>query len=226
MSYEPVSSFFNAPEKYLHRRYGIKIRQELCKKVLGNLEDKIILDAGCGDGSIGVEFLDKNKVVFCDVAEQMLKLTKNRIPRERRSSAVFFHGSVEEFNQESSFDFILCLGLLAHVTSLEKTVEGISKLLKPGGKVIFQFSDYSHWLTRCYVRLARHGYTINRIYYGDLLDLCIRHNLKLRQEIRYHFLLPGMGRLPDDLLYRFQKWVMRKSYLSFLCTDYLWVLQK
>ncbi|MCS6819798.1 MAG: hypothetical protein NZ522_07580, partial [Chitinophagales bacterium] len=71
-----------------------------------------------------------------------------------------------------------------------------------------------------------HGYRINQIYYDDLLKLCNEYGFKQKKEVRFNFLLPGMGRLPDDFLYKFQKRFMGCAILSPLCTDYLLLLEK
>lgn len=222
----PVQSFFNKPENYLHRKYGVWLRVALVSEFLGCLENKKILDAGCGDGSLSINYLKSNQVVFCDVAENMLALVQKRIPEPFMASAIFHNGPLEEYPAAFQFDVILCVGVLAHVNSVEHTIKRLSELLKSKGKIIFQFSDASHWLTRLQLKWAKHGYEANRIHYKDFLQLCRKHGFVMKNEVRYHFLLPGMGKLSDEFLYRFQKWVMRTPLCKFLCSDYLWLMEK
>lgn len=222
----PVQNFFNKPENYLHRKYGVLLRVELVSEFLGALKNKKILDAGCGDGSLSVKYLEGNHIVFCDVAENMLALVKKRIPEHLIDSAIFHNGPLEKYPSSSQFDVILCVGVLAHVNSVEYTIQRLSELLKRKGKLVIQFSDANHWLTRLQLKRAKHGYEANNIYYADLLNLCRKHGFVLKDEVRYHFLLPGMGKLSDEFLYSFQKWVMRTPFCNVLCSDYLWLMEK
>lgn len=221
-----VHSFFNNPGNYLHRRFGIWLRVELVSGFLGELENKRILDAGCGDGSLSINYLQRNNVVFCDVAENMLKIVEKRIPEQLKSSATLYHGPLEKYSDISQFDVILCVGLLAHVNSVERTIGLLSKMLKVKGKIILQFSDAGHWLTALQLKRANYGYNINKIYYNKLLSLCNTYGLVLKNEVRYQFSLPGMGKLPDKISYQIQKRIMRTPILSRLCTDYMWFMEK
>ncbi|MCX7638613.1 MAG: methyltransferase domain-containing protein [Cyclobacteriaceae bacterium] len=223
---DDVRSFFNCTENYLHRRYGIRLRAEIIRNLLGDVQNKRILDAGCGDGSLSLPFLFENQIVFCDLAENMLELVQEKIPVNKLSSVSFFRGSIEDYVPDDVFDIVLCVGVLAHVPSVNRTIESISAMIKPGGKLILQFSDMRNQLTRWQIKLAKHGYRINQIYYDDLLKLCNEYGFKQKKEVRFNFLLPGMGRLPDDFLYKFQKRFMGCAILSPLCTDYLLLLEK
>ncbi len=221
-----VHAFFNVPDNYLHRKYGVRIRAELVRQLVGDLQRKEILDVGCGDGGVSLQFLANNRIVFCDIAEKMLDLVKEQIPQELRLSADFYHGSVDEFQLDKSFDDIFCIGVLAHVPSVERTISKLAKLLVPGGRLVLQFSDANHWLTRWSIRNASYEYQVNKVVYQDIADCCQKYGLKRSDEVRYHFLVPGMGKLPDRWLYSFQKMTISPSLLSKLGTDYIWVLHK
>jgi 2-polyprenyl-3-methyl-5-hydroxy-6-metoxy-1,4-benzoquinol methylase len=222
----PVQTFFNKTENYLHRRFEIKLRIELVSHLLGDLVNKKILDAGCGDGSLSLSYLEKNQVVFCDVAENMLELVKRQIPEKFRSSATLYNGTLEQYPVSDQFDVILCIGVLAHVDSVENTIERLSGLIKVKGLLVLQFSDAGHWLTRFNLKNSNYGYKLNTIYYKDLLKTCKDYGFILKREVRYHFLLPGMGRFPDKFLFKFQKTIMKYRFLSMLCTDYILVMEK
>lgn len=225
-SLEKVRSFFDTPEKYLHKRHGIWIRKELINNWIGAITGKNILDAGCGDGSLSIGLLKHNRVFFCDLSERMLQLVKARIDKEERPAAFFCAGSVDDLRPDVQFDVILCVGLLAHVPSVEKTILNLVKFLVPGGKLILQFSDAGHWLTRLNVRRSGLGYDVNQIHYDIIKKICTENNLILVSEVRFHAPVPGFGKLPDRLTYLFQKCIMNTPVLSRLCTDYMWLLQK
>lgn len=223
---EEVHSFFNNPTNYLHREYGVRIRAELVRQLVGDLQFHDVLDVGCGDGGVSLQFLDKNRVVFCDIAEKMLDLVKDRIPPNLMTSATFFHGSIEEFQSNKLFDVILCVGVLAHVPSVERTISKLAGLLAPGGRLVLQFSDANHWLTRLSIRNATYDYRVNKLIYHEVAQCCHMYGLRKSNEVRYHFLLPGMGKMPDRWLYLLQKLTISPGLLSKFGTDYIWLLQR
>ena len=64
---EAVKDFFNQTHKYLHKEHGVMFRNYLVRKELGQISGKSILDCGCGNGQVTMNFLENNKVLFCFV---------------------------------------------------------------------------------------------------------------------------------------------------------------
>lgn len=222
-----VHAFFNTTKNYLHQSFGIRIRAEIVNELIGNPIKSKILDVGCGNGGVSSQFIMVNEITFLDLSENMINLVKENLPREAHTHANFIVGPFPDVNINTNFDYILAIGLLAHVPSVSNCIGKLSDLLNPGGFVIIQFSDYNSWLTRLNIRQADHyGYPINKLSYQNLKEVVMGHGFKISKEIRFSFLLPGMGKLPDNLLYKYSKLIWKSTFLSRLGTDYIWLLTK
>ncbi|RPJ69516.1 MAG: hypothetical protein EHM20_16350, partial [Alphaproteobacteria bacterium] len=68
---EKVKHFFNKPELYLKNQTLIEIRKIITRKLVEETIPKQILDLGCGNGSISLQFLSSSThVVMVDLSEQ------------------------------------------------------------------------------------------------------------------------------------------------------------
>ena len=47
---------FNNVDQYLRQKFDIRVRAEIVKELMGKLENIDIIDFGCGDGSISLQF--------------------------------------------------------------------------------------------------------------------------------------------------------------------------
>jgi cyclopropane fatty-acyl-phospholipid synthase-like methyltransferase len=120
---------------------------------------------------------------------------------------------------ESSFDLVLCLGLIAHVGRLDILLPHLKSMLVPAGRIILQTTLIDHVGTRI-VRaltaqreLARRGYRISWFSQRDIVNACESAGLRI-VEIRRH----GLGVPFGDRLWaranfqmerRLQKWASR-----------------
>ena len=82
---DDVKAFFNQPHRYLHKRFGLRLRAEITQELLGPLSAVRILDIGCGDGSISLPYLfSGNSLVLLDLSESMLQLARRNTPAAMR----------------------------------------------------------------------------------------------------------------------------------------------
>jgi 2-polyprenyl-3-methyl-5-hydroxy-6-metoxy-1,4-benzoquinol methylase len=53
-----TKSFFDKTHLYLHKQFGLRVRAEIARDVVGYaIKGHAVLDAGCGDGSITAQFV-------------------------------------------------------------------------------------------------------------------------------------------------------------------------
>jgi cyclopropane fatty-acyl-phospholipid synthase-like methyltransferase len=222
-----VREFFDVPDNYLNQSFGLRIRAELVRGMIGMPDDKRFLDVGCGNGAISRQFTVSNHVTFLDISPNMIELAKQNVDRRYLHNATFLVGSFTDAELQSTFDYIFLIGVLAHVPSVADCLQRMASLLSEGGRAVVQFSDYNHWLVRRNIaNSARYKYPINKLPYDEVksdIDAC---GLEVEKETRFSFLLPGMGHLPDWMLYRYSKFVLSNRFLSNHGTDLMWLLRK
>lgn len=209
-----VKHFFDQTGLYLKHQYAIQARAEIVQDLLGDVRHSKILDVGCGDGSLSRPFLGKeNWLVLLDLSENMLRVAQQKIPPEFRSQVTFENTDFLAYSPASTFDVILCVGVLAHVQAADQAIARLSQLLSPMGRCILQFSDNAQLLGR--LQLA--SYNLRKKFKGsDMYSVSAlssayvhyqieRCNLQVERQVQYSLLVPGMGKLPQSLLYR---WLM------------------
>jgi len=144
----------------------------------------------------------------------MLSIAKSRVPPEIAEN-------VETINQDfttaqlkpKSFDLILCIGVLAHVTSPADFIAKMVSLLKPGGSIIVECTDSRHFLSRM-VFLFYKGwgllrpttYSLNAISYSEIMKILGDYQLQPKAKFRYAAAIPGSYRLfSQGSLYKFTR---------------------
>lgn len=222
-----VQKYFSKTSNYLSHSFGILLRAEIVRELMGHPSNVRILDVGCGNGLISSQFIDSNHVTFLDLSENMINLARRNMDERYQGNTEFVTGSFLDVELIGKYDYILAIGLLAHVPSVVDCLEKISEILNSGGYAVIQFSDYSNWLTKWNIRNSSHyGYTLNHLEYMALKQLILNSSLRIEREIQFSVLLPGMGRLPDWFLYRYSKAVLRSPLLSRLGSDFIWYVKK
>lgn len=118
-----------------------------CRKKL-----KRVLDLGCGPAIISDDLLEVSEQVYgVDFSEDMISVAESKYRGTGLESKVFFSvGDAEKLDfPDQYFDAVVCLGVLRYLDSLEKGLEEIHRILKPGGLIISTFYNrYSlYWLS-------------------------------------------------------------------------------
>lgn len=92
------------------------------------------LDVGCGNGWVIRKIAKEGKckkAVGIDVSKKMIAQSKKKSNNNKES---FFHTDIESWKYKGEFDFIFSMESLYYTNSIEKALEKIFKLLKPGGQ--------------------------------------------------------------------------------------------
>lgn len=110
-------------------------------KHLGPIDDKRLLDAGCGKGRYGRVIVESNpnaRVVAMDLSERMLRFAPGAL---RRVS-----GSLTELPfADASFDGVFAVESIEHAVDIESTVRELCRVLRPGGKLAIIDKSIEHW---------------------------------------------------------------------------------
>ncbi len=103
------------------------------------LEQKQVLDVGCGGGILAESMAARGAIVTgIDLAEKPLKVAELHLI-ESGQQVEYRKISAEDLAAErpASFDVVTCMELLEHVPDPAATVAACAALVKPGGHVFF-----------------------------------------------------------------------------------------
>lgn len=221
-----VREFFEIPENYLRKNFGVVFRTELINREIGIITNKLILDLGCGNGAISIPYIKYNRITFLDFSEKMLDLVKKSIPQEYFKNALLINIDFHDLPKSEKFDIILMLGVLAHINRpLIETLIKIKDHLITGGRAYIQFTDYDNILTRLFFLFNKSRYEINITSNKEILRLVHMAGLKIIKTVRYATALPGMGILSNDILIRYVRLMTKYKLFNPLKTEYLYVIE-
>jgi ubiquinone/menaquinone biosynthesis C-methylase UbiE len=110
-------------------------------KFFGDLTDKRVLDVGCGKGRFARILRAQNpgvEVWGLDISEEMLRF----VPAGIHTKA----GSMTDLPfPDSTFDFAYATESLEHAVEIERAVNEMCRVVKPGGKILIIDKNAEHW---------------------------------------------------------------------------------
>jgi malonyl-CoA O-methyltransferase len=110
-------------------------------KFFGDLSDKSVLDVGCGKGRFAKVLQERNpraEVWGLDISEEMLRF----VPAGIHTRA----GSMTELPfADSTFNYAYATESLEHAVDIERAVNEICRVVKPGGKLVIIDKNAAHW---------------------------------------------------------------------------------
>lgn len=222
-----VKEFFENTSIYLSKNFGIRFRRNLVSDVLKGDEFESILDIGCGDGSISTALLNaKRNLYLLDLSANMLKIAASRIPDKFKANVIFQNSTLEDFSPGRKFDVIIAIGFLAHVSSVGDAIAKMKSLLNENGKLIIQFSDFNHVVTRMNMKVRnKNRHQLQVLTRSEIHSVLKKNSLVITKEIRFPTVAPGMGRLSNEFLYKLMNFIFKSRILSFYSSEYLIVAE-
>jgi len=135
----------------------------------------MILDAGCGAGIVTCEVAKRgHQVIGIDYSYDMIEKANSICNTDGNLGVKFSQVDVESLPfKDSSFDTIVCLGVITYLESVEKTLREFSRILRPGGVLILSSLNKAH--------LAM--YLDIPIRVGDVLDISMKFARKILKKI-------------------------------------------
>jgi ubiquinone/menaquinone biosynthesis C-methylase UbiE len=113
---------------------------EYAYHALGDVAGKRIVDFGCGSGANSVLLANRGAHVWgIDISEDLLRLAKRRLAVSgREKGASFIAGSAHDMPfPDDSIDVVFGIAILHHL-DLDLVSQEVRRVLKPGGRAIFQ----------------------------------------------------------------------------------------
>lgn len=121
-----------------HHKDGQRLQQSFLENERGLLFakwigiNKKILDLGGRDGTLTKHFINKNKVILCDIDENALDYAKKNYQIETKQ--VDLNKSLPF--SDNSFDIVVMAEVLEHLPYPTITLREINRVLRPNGKFI------------------------------------------------------------------------------------------
>lgn len=228
--HESVKSFFDKTHLYLHKNFNVSIRALIVRTLLGELNHARILDLGCGDGRISLQYVSPtNHITLVDLSDNMLDIARENTPKTLKTHVSYINMDLQQYETRGQFDVVLCIGVLAHVVSVAETVTKVASFLKPGGRCIFQITDADQCLGKFLVTFYRvwdfivptRGYTVNATRLSYMAHVTHCHRLRLLDKQQYCSILPGMGKIPNTWLEKYQMFMLTHNVLSRMGSEVL-----
>lgn len=133
---------------------------EQIKKFAGSLKKKV-LDLGCGNGRIGVLFVENNEVFGIDISELAVSEAKKKGIKAQVGDLSCGLPFINE-----SFDVVLLIDILEHVFDPMFLLREACRVLKKGGMMLCAIPNAANFINRSYFLVT-----------GDFKDYTARFNL-------------------------------------------------
>ncbi len=138
--FESLASRWWDPESEFKPLHDINpLRLDYIAQRAGGLENKKVLDVGCGGGILSESMAAKGAdVTGIDMGEAPLAVAKLHL-LESGQQVAYRKISAEELAKEmpQQFDIVTCMEMLEHVPDPASTIQACATLVKPGGHVFF-----------------------------------------------------------------------------------------
>ena len=237
LSTERVKHFFNGPYYLEHGRPIIRVRAKIISELLGEkINQAEILDLGCGDGSLSIPFLFEAKsLTLVDLSPKMIQIASDNVPSQHTNKVSIFNCSIDQFESEKKYDLVICVGVLAHVPDIEDVVSRISKLLKPGGFAIVEFTPnpnplnkifFPYYAVKSLLSGTPMGYETNIIPLPQIEAFFEHNGLYIEGLKRHYFHIPTISRWPAEWSYKYAMFIKNSSFLSQFGTEHIMLLNK
>lgn len=109
------------------------------------MKGKLILDAGCGAGRFAdVAAGFGARVMACDLTGAVDACRDNT--KVHGKGIDCFQASIYDLPfRQGTFDAVYCMGVIQHTSNPVRTMETLPTLLKPGGKLVYNFYERDIW---------------------------------------------------------------------------------
>ena len=106
--------------------------------LLGDVQDKLVLDLGCGSGEEVIPLRKRGaRVIGIDISPHLIAIAEERLRRQGVDAEVRVGSAYETQVPDASVDVVFCMSLLHHL-ELDRVKNEILRVLKPGGLFVLK----------------------------------------------------------------------------------------
>lgn len=136
------------PAAILHAINGPRLR--FYREALGDLDGRLVLDAGCGGGLVAKGLAEAGAVVVgLDQSPSSLQVARRAVAAAGSSGPGSFHATCGRLERlpfaDGAFDAVIAADVLEHVPDLPAVVRELARALAPGGSLAFDTINRTVW---------------------------------------------------------------------------------
>lgn len=187
---------YDYPSYWEGREYEHLSEEIALKRLLSKIDniDRLI-DIGAGYGRLSKQYIYRSKkVVITDPSSKLLKMAKENVDNK---NTTFIQSTIDNLPKKlkaKSFDVLLMIRVLHHISDIDKSFGIANKLLKDNGYFILEFANKGHF--KAIISELTKG---NTTFPLEFLPKDLRSNTSKSQKMlpfnNYHY------DFVDDLLY-------------------------
>jgi ubiquinone/menaquinone biosynthesis C-methylase UbiE len=146
--------FFDELERY----YDIKYREEELYARHADFAGKKLLEVGCGWGRDLIKYARNEAIVTAvDLTESGVALARKYLEYRGLKGDVRVASAEELPFEDNSFDVVICIGVLMCTPNIQKAIDEIYRVLRPGGEAVVMLYHKWSWYNLL-VRVSGIGY--------------------------------------------------------------------
>lgn len=125
---------------------GVPISTNRLNRCLGelkdNLQNKTVLEAGCGAGRFTEVLLQKGAYLVSSDISSAVEVNKENCPLSDKH--LIIQADINDMPFENnSFDVVICLGVIQHTPDPDLTIKNLYDLVKPGGCLVIDHYTFN-----------------------------------------------------------------------------------
>lgn len=224
--------YFDNTENYLNSNPVISLRKKIINELIGEQKNKQILDLGCGNGELTLDFISNNQITFLDISQKMLDLVKKSISEDKLVNAKFENSDISLFKPDRKYDLVICVGVIAHVESVSDLLFKLNDITSAKGNIILQFTAneklLSHFNNMRYkfFRKEVYKYEINRVSTSKIEDLISSLGIKIIKKVNHFPVSPFFSPFSYQKKLQLLEWSYKSLFLSYFGSETIFLLSK
>jgi demethylmenaquinone methyltransferase/2-methoxy-6-polyprenyl-1,4-benzoquinol methylase len=144
--FDNIAPYYDFLNRFLSLGIDVSWRRKMIRKLKGE-GPKVLLDVATGTGDVAIEMtkqLSPERIVGLDLSHEMLEVGRKKIKNKKLDALIeMVQGDSENLPfEDNTFDAITVAFGVRNFETLEKGMQEMNRVLKPGGRlVVLEFSQ-------------------------------------------------------------------------------------